>query len=98
MRPEEKVRCQTPTPGKKPVRIPAWKYEAVRKAILDVVPRKEPGIEFQELPKRVARKLPVATRRDLGSVSWHTTVVKLHMEVVGELRRVPGISPQRLVR
>lgn len=95
---QDMVRCETPTPGKQPVRIPAWKYAVVRKGILKVVSRREPGIVFRELPAAVAKTLTARQRADLGSITWHTTVVKLHMEVVGEIRRIGGSSPQRLVR
>ena len=37
-------------------------------------------------------------RAALGNVMWYTTTVKLEMEVAGEIRRVDGVTPQRLVR
>lgn len=95
---EPKVACETPTPGKRAVNVPRWKYDAVRSAILKVVPTREPGLLFQELPKLVDQQLSTDVRSRLGSVAWHTTVVKLHMEVLGELRRIDGHSPQRLLR
>ena len=95
---EPRTLCRTPTPGKKPTSIPTWKYDAVRSAILEVVPREGPGLLAKDLPKRVAAELPSELRDRLGSVSWHTTTVKLEMEVAGELRRVEGARPQRLVR
>ncbi len=36
----DKVVCETPTPGKQPTRIDRWKYDAVRRAILKVTPRR----------------------------------------------------------
>jgi len=68
----------------------------VRKAIRKSVPRRKEGIEFQELPELVARALPPGEQARLGSVLWYTVTVKLHMEVTGELERVPGASPQRV--
>jgi len=41
--------------------------------------------------------MPGALAR-LGSVGWHTTTVKLNMEVKGELQRLSGVNPQRLIR
>ena len=93
---EQKVECRTPTPGSQRTRIPKWKYDAVREAIRAVVPRSKDGIEFRTLSTLVAKAMPVADRRKLGSVAWHTTTVKLHMEVIGELARVPDSRPQRL--
>jgi hypothetical protein len=95
---EPKTTCHTPTPGKQPTRIPTWKYQAVRQAILKIVPSEPPGIAAKDLPARVATELDADLRAKLGSVAWHTTTVKLHMEVEGELARVPDAKPQRLVR
>lgn len=89
--------CRTPTPGKQPVRIPQWKYDVVRKAILRVVSRGT-TVAFKDLPDLVADALPADARTRLGSVSWHVTTVKLHLETIGELVRVPGTTPQRLQR
>jgi len=94
----DKITCETPTPGKKPTRIPRWKYEAVRSAILGIVPARGRGVPFGELPRLVAKRLSDDERDRLGSVGWHTTTVKLHLEVLGEIRRMPGVSPQRLLR
>jgi hypothetical protein len=95
---EAKILCQTPTPGKQPTRIPQWKYNAVWQAILQAVPEDEPGIRFADLAGEVEKLLPTKDRHELGSVGWHTTVVKLDMEVKGEILRLPGSNPQRLVR
>jgi len=95
---EDKITCHTPTPGKKPTRIDAWKYHCVRAAILAVVPAEGEGVAFKDLPGLVAAQLSAAHRADLGSVSWYTVSVKLHMETLGELKRVEGAKPQRLLR
>lgn len=97
-REEERVVCETPTPGKRPTRIPRWKYELIRRAILESVPMDESGFAFKELPAAVAARLSPEERDGLGSVSWYTTVVKLDLEVRGDLRRIEGSRPQRLVR
>jgi len=36
---DEKILCRTPAPGKAPTRIPKWKYDAARAAILKVLQR-----------------------------------------------------------
>lgn len=46
----------------------------------------------------VPAQLLAAHRADLGSVSWYTVSVKLHMEALGELGHVESIKPQRLLR
>lgn len=95
---EQKIVCETPTPGKQPTRIPKWKYDLVRQAILQSVPQHGEGVLFKELPDRVRRRLSPADRKRLGSTAWYTTVVKLDMEVKRELKRVKGAGPQRLLQ
>ncbi len=81
-----------------PARIPGWKYDLVHSAILAVLPASVEGIEFRELPGLVEGKISRLDLEKLGSVSWYTTIVKLEMELRGELERVPGSKPQRLQR
>jgi len=95
---EAKVVCQTPTPGKQPTAIAKWKYELVKGAIRKCVPKTKEGVGFKALPDLVADVLSPEERTRLGSVSWHTTTVKLHMETTGELERVAGAVPQRIRR
>ena len=93
---DDKVVCQTPTPGKQPTRIERWKYDLVHSAILAVIPADDQGVEFRELPGLVEKHLDPADLEKLGSVSWYTTTVKLDMEVKRELEKIPGSKPQRL--
>ena len=93
---DDKVLCQTPTPGKQPTRIDRWKYDLVHSAILAVIPPGDRGVEFRELPARVEQHISPGELEKLGSVSWYTTSVKLDMEVKEEIERVPGSKPQRL--
>jgi hypothetical protein len=93
---EDKVKCETPTPGKKPTRIAKWKYDLVRTAILAVVSSDDQGVEFSQLPQLVEGQISADDLERLGSVSWYTTTVKLDMEVKGVIERVAGSKPQRL--
>lgn len=93
-----KVECRTPTPGKKPVRIDQWKFELVRSTLARVVPRTLPGVLFSELPELVAAELTADDLERIGSLMWYVTTVKLELEVRGELQRVAGSSPQRLIK
>lgn len=93
---EPKVLCRTPTPGKAGTRIPKWKYDAVRLAIRAVVPKGGAGVAFKELSGLVGKALSAGDRARLGSVPWHTVTVKLHLETVGEIERIPGSKPQRI--
>jgi len=93
----ERVECRTPTPAKAPTRIERWKFDAVRRAILEAVPAAGEGLPLTGLPAAVAERLTADERARLGSVGWYATTVKLELEVRGELRRLPG-PPQRLLR
>jgi hypothetical protein len=100
METEEKIVCRTPTEGRDGVtRIPAWKFRAVRRAILHAVEGAGPGgLAFSELTGAVRARLSEDELRRLGSLGWHCTTVKLEMEVAGDIARAPGDGPQRLVR
>ena len=97
-RDDARTLCRTPTPGKQPVSIPAWKYRLVHTALAAIVPDSAPGIAAGELPARVASRLTRAERERLGSLSWHVTTVRLEMEVAGELQRMPELKPLHVVR
>ena len=94
---DEKVLCRTTTPGKKPTRIDAWKYDLMKRCILEIVGSSEKGVLFCDLPALIREKLPPEESAKLGSISWYTTTVKLDMEVKGEIKRIPGSKPQKLV-
>jgi hypothetical protein len=97
-RAEERVQCLTPTPGKQGTRILKWKYDRVRVAILEVVPKDETGVSFNQLASLLKERMTEADIKRLGSLGWYTTTVKLDLEVRGEIERVPGSKPQRLRR
>lgn len=90
--------CHTPTPGKKPTSISRWKYVAIRAAILKVLPDAPPGIPAKDLPQLVKAQLSNEEIEKLGSIGWHTTTVKLNMEVEQEIARHPTEKPQHIFR
>lgn len=94
----ERTICQTPTPGKKPTSIPTWKYDLIRRAILDVLPEASPGIAAKDLPELVRARLSSEDLERLGSVNWHSTTVKLNMEVDKEIVRHPTMKPQHIFK
>lgn len=93
---DDRVLCVSPDPTKQGTRIPRWKYDTVRAAIRKAVGRGHTGVEFRQLPLLVEGLLSDDHRARLGSVMWHVTTVKLHMEALGELERLPGVTPQRV--
>lgn len=93
---EPKVMCLTPTPGKQGTRIDRWKYDTLRRAIRKAVPKNKAGVEFVKLPELVRTFLAGDELKKLGSLMWYVTTVKLHLEVTGEIERVPHSKPQRV--
>lgn len=95
---DNKVACYTPTKGRNSaVRIPHWKYECIRRAILNVLDEADEGqIAFKTLADHVRAQLTSNQLAKLGSLGWHVTTVKLNMEVEGELERLPRVTPQTL--
>ena len=98
MQSDDRITCATPTRGKKPTRIERWKYQRIREAILSVVPSDETGLPFKSLPSLVAAQLTAEERKQIGSMSWYTTTVKLDLETKGLLARVANVTPQHLRR
>jgi hypothetical protein len=93
-----KIQLLHPDPGKEAPRIDVWKYELVKKAILDLVPQNDEGVPFKTLSDRVAEQLQAEELKALGSVGWYTTTVKLDLEARGLIERVHGSKPQHLRR
>ncbi len=92
---DDRVACRTPNPGKPgQTRIPRWKFDAVREAILDELA--EGPVLFGNLTERVRDRLDDSVRKRIGSVGWHVATVKLELEVRGEIRRQSGSKPQVL--
>jgi hypothetical protein len=84
--------------GKQGVRIARDRYDAMREAILEQVPRRKLGVAWKDLPGLVRPLLPRAVYGPGVSVTWYCVVVKLDLEARGQLVRVPGAGPQRLRR
>lgn len=97
---EAKTTCFTPADGRdKGVKIPTWKYDCIRRAILEVLDESETDqVRFKDLNEAVMLRLTSNQLAKLGSVGWHVTTVKLNMEVEGELVRIHGARPQTLRR
>ncbi len=96
---EPKTVCRTPATGRSgTTNIPTRKYDAVRAAVLSAIKvAGVQGLPFKNLPYEVKAWLSGDQLARLGSVGWHTTSVKLNMEVEGEIKRLPKVTPQRLI-
>ncbi|MFK7956481.1 MAG: dihydrofolate reductase [Lysobacterales bacterium] len=92
----ERVLCRTPSVGKKPTRIPQWKFELLRGHIVQILADADSPVLFAELRGLVGSRLNADQRKRLGSLGWHCTCVKLELEVAGEIQRLRGSGPQLL--
>ena len=91
----DKVACRTPAEGRDGVtNIPAWKFDAVRAAILNAL--QGGPILFKNLNAAVQERLDAQTLADLGKLGWHVVTVKLEMEVRGEIERLEVKGPQQI--
>ncbi|MEM9529554.1 MAG: dihydrofolate reductase [Pseudomonadota bacterium] len=96
---DDKVLCRTPAEGRRPTRIPSWKFDAMTDAILGAVDAAPDGrIAFRDLAAAVGKQLPAEQRSKLGSIGWHVTCVKLELEVRGTLTRGKAGGRQVLYR
>ncbi len=95
----EKVACRTPSKGRDGVtNIPKWKYDLVRNYILEMITDAGPqGIPFANMRGELEKRLTVEEAKLLGSAGWHITVVKLNMEVEGEIKRSSEKGPQKIL-
>ena len=93
-----KIECETPTPGKKSTRIHKWKYDMISEVILDLLPVSGEGVLFKNLAELVSQRLDNAAKGRIGSIGWYTTTVKLDLECKKRIFRIPGSSPQRLLK
>lgn len=86
-----------PEVGKQGTNIDAAKYEAMKAALLAIVPADDAGFPFQDLGEAVKPHLPDKLFAN-ASVSWYVVTVKLDLEARGLIERVPGARPQRVRR
>lgn len=82
---EKIVECRTPRG--RTLRMERWYYEAIRSALLDILP--EPGVcaELFELHRRVASALDDFTRENIDSLCWQVAWVSLDLQQEGLLER-----------
>ena len=86
-----------PEAGKQGTNIDAAKYEAMKAALLTVVPADDAGFPFQDLADAVRPHLPDELFAN-ASVNWYVVTVKLDLEARGLIERVHGARPQCLRR
>jgi hypothetical protein len=79
-------------------RVDAIKYEAMKRAILEVTPQKPPGLSAAEMIEQMAPHLPDALWPNGEKVGWWQKTVQLDLEARGLLVRHTGSKPLRWFR
>lgn len=97
MEEEIKIACKVNDDNGDPVQMIAWKYKAMREAILQVVPKEGEGISFKDLRQQAKEALTDEQRTNLGSAGWYTLTVKKDLEARGLIHSVPDSKPERLL-
>lgn len=93
---EEMIQLYTVNGGKPSALIPLRRYEAMRKAVLTALLQAPDGLGLLDLTEQASQRLPLWWNREGWDEMWHATGVKLHLEYLGELERVPGAKPHRV--
>lgn len=92
---KEKVACRSPNAGKDgTTNIPKWKFDLIETILLNRL--KQGDATITELRNAVFRAIDAKTKERLGSVNWHTTSVRLEMEVRGDISRLKGVVPMTI--
>ncbi len=84
--------------GKQGVNIERPKYDEMKKALLEVIPKNERGVPFMELGDLVEEILDPEVYPGGKSILWYVTTVKQDLEARGLIEQVPKAKPQRLRR
>ena len=74
------VVVRTPNKPGSSWRVDALKYEAMRKAMMRVLPRKAPGLNQQEMWDALARLAPRSHFPHRGKIGWWMKSVQLDLE------------------
>ena len=93
----DKIEVENPnTPGRT-VRLDRHKYEAMRSALLSVLPSEAPGLTVAEAKAALLRALPGDVFPGGEKAGWWLKAVQLDLEAKGAIVRGPT-SPVRLWR
>ncbi len=81
----------------RPVRVDADKYQAMREALLAVLPNSSPGLTVAEAKERLLPSLPEALFPGGAKAGWWLKGVQLDLEAKGLIQR-ENTKPLRLHR
>ena len=87
-KPPDKVAMENVNSPGRPVRVDADKYNAMRNAILAVLPASPPGLTVAELKGRLLPLLPESLFPGGAKAGWWLKGVQLDLEAKGQIARV----------
>ena len=90
---QEKVQLLNANTGRPDTHIPRKRYDAMKAALLTVIPESDEGVAYKLLSKLASPKLPGWWHDQGWSVSWHVAAVKLDFEARGVIERKDGSGP-----
>lgn len=93
----DKVMMENPGSPDRPVRVDAAKYNAMRSALLEVLPAGAPGVTVAQAKAAVLPLLPEALFPGGATAGWWLKGVQLDLEAKGLIAR-EATKPLRLHR
>jgi hypothetical protein len=78
--PRKMIEVRTPNKPGYVSRVDAAKYEAMRKVMMKVLPRRAPGMTQAEMWNALAKAAPKSEFPDRGKVGWWMKSVQLDLE------------------
>ena len=93
----EKIEIESITTPGRTERVNRAKYEAMRDALLPVLPKQPPGLTVADAKAALLPRLDQALFPDGAKAGWWLKAVQLDLEAKGVIARAKG-SPVRLYR
>ena len=89
---------KTATIAVRTTNVNAEKYHAMRKVLLRVLPKKQPGMTWAEVLTAIQPHLPQGLWPKGEKAGWWAKTVQLDLEARGAIRREPDAKPLRWYR
>jgi hypothetical protein len=95
--PEDKIEIENVTSPGRTERVNRAKYEAMRDALLAILPEEAPGLKVPEAKLALLPLLPEALFPASATAGWWLKAVQLDLEAKGIIKRAPS-RPVQLFR
>ena len=95
--PEDKIEIENFTSPGRTERVNRAKYEAMREALLAILPDKAPGLKVPDAKAALLPLLPDALFPGGDKAGWWLKAVQLDLEAKGIIKRAPS-KPVQLFR